>query len=175
MLDDATIARFWAKVDKDGPIPDPAIYGDIGACWVWTGALLQQRADGPRYGRFSISKHVWRYAHHVAMESAGVDVSVLSRRTVAMHRCDNRSCCNPAHLTIGTQSQNVADGFRRNGRVSTSGPGERGPRAILTWDKVRQIRSSTETGRVLAARFGVSPRSILAIRKGETWIGDGPT
>jgi hypothetical protein len=36
--------RFWAKVDKNGPIP--AYRPDLGPCWLWTAS---KRADG--YGQ----------------------------------------------------------------------------------------------------------------------------
>ena len=28
--------RFWPKVDKNGPVPEP--HPELGPCWVWTGA-----------------------------------------------------------------------------------------------------------------------------------------
>lgn len=39
----------------------------------------------------------------------------------------------------------------------------------LTAEIARQIRASTETGKELAARFGVSQATISHIRRGRTW------
>jgi hypothetical protein len=81
----STADRFWSKVDKDGPVPDPAVYGDIGRCWSWTGS---KRAG---YGRCKVAGRS-RQATHVALELSGVDVSGLSRIVVVAHRCDHPPC-----------------------------------------------------------------------------------
>lgn len=83
------------------------------------------------------------------------------------HHCDNRRCINVDHMFIGTNADNVADRHRK-GR-SYLGSGERHPDAKLTWEKVAEIRQSSETNRMLAFVYGVSPRTIRSIRHCETW------
>lgn len=34
---------------------------------------------------------------------------------IVMHTCDNPPCCNPSHLVLGTQAENLAD-MRAKGR-----------------------------------------------------------
>ena len=53
-MDEKTIARFWSKVDKNGPVP--AHCPELGPCWVWTG----EKRKG--YGRLKIDGHA-RTAH----------------------------------------------------------------------------------------------------------------
>lgn len=53
-------ARFWAKVDKDGPIPE--YRPDLGSCWIWLGG----RTEG-QYGQLQIAT-VQKLAHRVAYE-----------------------------------------------------------------------------------------------------------
>ena len=51
--------RFWAKVDKDGPLPDP----DTGigtCCWLWLGSKGNERG----YGELSISPGVGKRKVH---------------------------------------------------------------------------------------------------------------
>lgn len=43
------------------------------------------------------------------------------------------------------------------------------PRRKLTAEIARSVRSSTDTGKELAARFGVSQATISHIRRGHTW------
>lgn len=43
------------------------------------------------------------------------------------------------------------------------------PRHKLTAEIARSVRSSTDTGKELAARFGVSQATISHIRRGHTW------
>lgn len=81
-------ARFWSFVDKSAG-PD--------GCWLWTGAI---NIDG--YGHFRLNGTVAR-APRVAY--ALVKGPIEDRRII-MHECDNRRCCNPAHLTAGTHHQN---------------------------------------------------------------------
>lgn len=47
--------------------------------------------------------------------------------------------------------------------------GQRGRPLKLTAEIARQVRASTETGKELAARFGVSQATISHIRRGHTW------
>jgi hypothetical protein len=44
----------------------------------------------------------------------------------------------------------------------------------LDMAKAREIRSSSETGRALAARFGVSAQLISLVRLGKSWAEPSP-
>lgn len=87
--------RFDARVDRSAG-PD--------GCWPWTGVRL------PRgYGFFSVDgRNV--YTHRYALERA---TGPLAAGEVARHKCDNPSCCNPAHLERGSQSENIRDAVAR--------------------------------------------------------------
>lgn len=49
------------------------------------------------------------------------------------------------------------------------GEGRRGKSDKITPEIVREIRTSTESGKTLAERYGISPQSITDIRKGRSW------
>lgn len=95
---ESTKERFWAKVDKSG--------GEE-SCWPW---IASKNKDG--YGRFK-ARGVNQNASRVCMEI--VSGEPLFEKQVN-HTCDNRSCCNPKHLYIGTQSQNMQDAYDRKRR-----------------------------------------------------------
>lgn len=69
-------------------------------CWPW---LCSFDKDG--YGRtslFGINYQVHRVVYKIA---TGIDPGEL----IVRHKCDNPPCCNPAHLLLGTNADNVKD------------------------------------------------------------------
>lgn len=134
--------RFWSKVEKsDG-------------CWWWRGAV------GPHgYGTFKAEAGFVR-AHRFAISAP--------EGVVVMHRCDNRRCVNPAHLQLGTHSENMRDMVEK-GRPPR---GVDRPNAKLRDEDVVGIRAAAADGQSSAAIAGSLPvcrstvRSVIA---GETW------
>lgn len=101
-----------------------------------------------------------------------------------LHRCDNPPCCNPQHLFIGTQRDNIVDMLKKGrgrwpgkrGRIGCVG--ERNPKSKLTIQDVAWIRRyyspkyhSPYGSARLAERFGVNRGTILMVAQGKTWRG----
>jgi hypothetical protein len=117
--------RFWSKVMIGGP----------DECWPW---LASFRSDG--YGAFQVKINgKWRVrgAHQVAFALSGKTTPGDVR-----HSCDNRACCNPAHLLAGTRQDNIHDAFRR-GRL---GLGEAHHSALYSDEFVAQVRERYASG-----------------------------
>jgi Fe-S-cluster-containing dehydrogenase component len=100
-LSPADIARFWAKVDKDGPLLPHVAH--LGPCWMWCGNRNRRG-----YGRMSV-RGSQEVVGAVSLLIVGVDRGV----NLVCHHCDNPSCVNPDHLFLGSSSQNMQDCVRK--------------------------------------------------------------
>jgi hypothetical protein len=157
--DGTPAGRFWQKV----------AIGAENECWPWTAG---SRGNG--YGAFRIGRKVVD-AHVVAHELAH-GAKPLPGMWVT-HRCDNRSCCNPSHLVLGTPRDNFNDMVERSFAGLRDGipphvHGEMHGAAKLTWEDVQEIRSLAARGRThsdLSASFGVHRSQIRRIVLGERW------
>jgi len=85
-----------------------------------------------------------------------------------MHKCDNRLCCRPDHLVIGSHGDNMAD-MRSKGRRKDVNAGEQNGRAKLTAEQVALIRVDTRGKRTIAKDYGISPAQAQRIRLGQQW------
>lgn len=116
-------------------------------------------SDGYGYvysGNQKIYAHRLAWALHNGMDPTGL---------VVRHSCDNTRCVNPDHLSIGTDQDNADDKVSRGRQLAN----EKHPMAVLNWDSVNEIRSSSNSGAAMARKFGVSANCISKIRNGLTW------
>jgi hypothetical protein len=181
--------RFWAKVNKDGPVPQHC--PERGPCWTWTASCYPNG-----YGQFSVKAGMIVPAHRVAwMLSNGSMPDGL----LVCHHCDNHVCVNPAHLFLCTHEDNMQDmvakgrqvkmerhwahlhpekratGERHGSRTHPESVprGEQHRWAKMDRQKVRTIRERYAAGGVtqyaLAAEYGVDQNTIWKIVNGETW------
>src|SRR3546814_19604331 len=82
-----------------------------------------------------------------------------------LHKDGVRTNCYASNLRWATPASNTADKYGHG----TILRGARHPRAKLTPDGVRHIRSSGRSSRVMAEEFGVSLSVIKAVRSGQSW------
>ena len=101
------ISLFWSHVD---------IKSDD-ACWEWKGGIYSN-GYGHSSSVSALSAHTDQYAHRVAWI---LSFGEIPKEMSVLHNCDNCPCCNPHHLYLGTQQDNVNDReerFYKNGKVA---------------------------------------------------------
>jgi hypothetical protein len=111
------VKRFWSKVDVCSH----------NECWSW-----KSIATASGYGRIRIRQKLYS-SHRVAFHLANPTVDITGKKNVIMHSCDNRLCCNPEHLMLGTLRENFLDMVRkgRGGIVANLKKKEDTPHARL--------------------------------------------
>ena len=142
------IKKFWKYVDKKSE----------NECWLWHGS----KARG--YGRFRISNGtigVHRFSFLLYNGYLTDDLNCL-------HQCDVKNCCNPKHLWLGTQADNVQDMVNKKRHKY----GQKNPRAKLK-DKdiniICQRYNNGETQISLANEYGVVPSLVSEIVCNKRW------
>ena len=154
-----TAESFWSRVN----------IGSNDICWEWGGS---RNSSG--YGTVAWWGQIFT-AHRVAawlsgmVESPKAPISARAK-TFVLHSCDNRCCCNPNHLFLGSYSDNQLDAYKKKRRCQPRGV--RHVNAKLTELQVRTIRYRYNAGECqvpLAIEYGVSQRCISLIVRGETY------
>lgn len=154
MYDVNTIKRFWNLVHKRGTT----------GCWEWRAC----RTWGG-YGRFRLfDKGRTVSAHRMAWEIANNRRLPIGYACIC-HTCDNKLCCNPAHLYLGNPITNVEDRVARN----RSARGDKINTAKLKEKdvlRIRQLWGTRELTQVAMAKlYNVEKHNINAIIKRKTW------
>lgn len=159
-----TPEKFWTKVRICSP----------NECWEWQGAVTSSG-----YGNLSWhGLHV--QAHRVAyfLTNGGISLPTNFRqegaaaryRRFVLHKCDNRLCCNPEHLFLGSMRSNLLDAYAKGRKAQ---PKSKHANAKLTATQVVAIRRRYDIGKntqqQLAVEFGVTQRAISLIVRRESY------
>jgi transposase-like protein len=134
-----------------------------------TGCQLWLGANKNGYGYLKINQKKV-YAHRLAWELAN---GPIPDGHYVCHRCDNPSCINPAHLFVGTPTENSED-MRRKGRSTDGQPrpylfGERHTNAKYTDAQVRAVLADSGRTVDIARRHGMPPNTVSGMRNGKSW------
>lgn len=143
--------NFWSQCLRKSP----------NECWEWQGGMNGSGYGQLYYRRKQYKTHRLSYELHNGPIPDGMDVC---------HKCDNRRCCNPHHLFLGTRSENTLDMLQK-GR-NRAAKGEQCHRAKLTETDIPTIRDLYNHGMTqtaIAQRYDVSQTTIRAVVLRESW------
>jgi hypothetical protein len=97
-----------ARPTRDAEVSDCDLYtylvsrcsvDAVTGCWLW-----DKSCDSGGYGQLWYKGY--KYAAHRAMCAAvGIKVGCMQ----VLHKCDTPACINPAHLQLGTHTDNMRD------------------------------------------------------------------
>lgn len=120
-------------------------------CWVWTGAL------GAGYGRAMVNGKLTSVHRLFCSWFHGPATAADDQ---AIHKCDNRACCNPEHLSWGSPRRNSIEARDRFRNLSNQ---------KLDHDTVQRIRDAAGKQRDIAKEFGISQAQVSKIKTGKQW------
>lgn len=126
-------------------------------CWEWFGGRSRRG-----YGNFAFNGKQYR-ANRFAYERY---IGPIPDGLWVLHRCDNPPCCNPDHLFLGTNLDNVRDKIQKGRQQQGS----------LDEIKVREMRKLYEAGvstRQIAKLFGVSAPHAWRVVTRREWAHIG--
>lgn len=122
-------------------------------CWEWT-----RSRDTAGYGCARVEGKT-RAIHPISYRIYRGDIP---DGMCVLHTCDNRRCCNPEHLFLGSRTDNNRDRDQKGRQIAPVGV--RNGNAKLTDETVRMIRAlhHKKSQRQLAQMFGVD-RSLVGL------------
>ena len=131
-------------------------------CWEYQGRSVGSAG----HGTICIGERRTMQVHRLAFE---LEYGPIPKGLFVLHSCDNGPCCNPEHLSIGTQADNMRDAASRN-RLSH---GVNHVWAKLSEEDVREIRATYASGEYsqsdLAEMYACRQGTISNIINSRTW------
>ena len=154
-----TAEEFWIKVDKSGD------------CWEWQGGLNNTGYGTVNWWGATVT------AHRLAAFLSGLVDSPKAPTDrkgsgFVLHKCDNRRCCKPKHLDVGTYTENQKDAYRKKRKTQPKGGDH--ANAKLSNGQAAYVRALYSTGewrqQDLADLMGVSQLAVSNIVRGKTYV-----
>lgn len=159
-----TPENFWSRVACGSPSD----------CWEWQGAKTSSGYGNVSWHGKTVQAH--RVAYALAHGGIGLhtgfrlDGRAKKYRRFVLHKCDNRLCCNPNHLFLGSMRANLLDAYAK-GRKEQPKSGH--ANAKLTPQAVQEIRHAYDVYGArqvdLASKYRVSQRVISLVVRRETY------
>lgn len=148
--------------------------GNPDECWNWLGCK-----NSTGYGSITIGQKAYS-AHRVVFALTNPGLIEMSApkdkkaKQFILHKCDNRLCCNPAHMSLGNYADNNRDAAIK-GR-SNAPKGAQHKKAKLTQEQADMIRKIYVPGVTyvdLANMFGLHANNVSRIVRNKAYVARG--
>lgn len=126
--------------------------GDESVCWEWTGSF--SGVGRPSFDLKGKKITAYRLVYEL------VNGVKIPHGQVVRHKCDNKVCCNPRHLELGTHGENMKDMKERNRHGLTA-------HAV---NAIKKLLSEQRTHEEIAKLYGVDRSTIGRIARGEAYV-----
>lgn len=146
-------ASWEEKILRAKKIFEKHVIRNSGNCWDWIGKRLNNR------GVITFEKKAMQ-AHRASWIIH--NNSPIPHNKYVCHSCDNEICTNPAHLFLGTPSENSIDMVIK-GRHHCS------KLNVDTAKEIKNLLKNGVQGKMIAKRFNVSPMIVSDIKLNKTW------
>jgi len=107
--------------------------------------------------RYPVHRAVWELIHG---NPGALDV---------LHTCDNKPCCEPAHLFLGTKLDNNKDRDAKGRTAHGEQQGGHKLAEVQVAEIKRLLVAGEQTQKQIACAYRVDSRTISAIARGRTW------
>ena len=152
--------RFWSKVNIKSN----------NECWNWIAGIGTHGYGSFKYNGKNTGSNVMAWI---------LTNGEIKNNLWVLHSCDNKLCCNPNHLFLGTALNNNRDMFSKGRNVvalktnpKLAARGENVAGAKLKEFQVIEIREKLLKGSSelsIAKEYNVSPPTIRDIKSNRTW------
>lgn len=158
VLTQRQIDRFWSNVLKTDNIED---------CWLW------QLSSGRRgYGQVCFQVDNKDRSIRVPRLSYFLHYKVDPCPFIVLHSCDNPKCCNPHHLSLGTNKENSVDMIAKGRGLNQFSDGEKHPNSKLTVEIVQKLKEAYASGttqKQLSIDYNIHQSAVSRAINGKRW------
>ncbi len=142
-------------------------------CWEWNRSRRATIKGKKGYGLVGIndpSKHnrTSTGAHRIAWK---IFKGPIPEGLMVLHKCDNRPCCNPDHLFLGTNQDNMDDMVKKGRSARTRGEknGNCKHSKSLIKAAISEYKPKLGIYRSLSQKYGIPYQTLYAAINGRNW------